>query len=49
MKKNYLYLFFIVFATMLQGCKDDSIVRGAEFSLSRNGQEVTDFSVVYFV
>ena len=47
MKKNYIYLFFILFVTILQGCKDDSIVKGAEFSLSRDGQEVTDFSFGY--
>ena len=47
MKKNYIYLFFILFVTILQGCKDDSIVNGAEFSLSRDGQEVTDFSFGY--
>ena len=48
MKKNYLYyLFFIVLASMLQGCKDESIVEGAVFSLNRNGQEVTDFSFGY--
>ena len=47
MKKNYLYLFFIILATMFQGCKDDSIVEGAVFSLSRDGQEVTDFSFGY--
>lgn len=47
MKKNYIYLFFILFVTILQGCKDDSIVKGAEFSLSSNGEEVTDFSFGY--
>lgn len=47
MKKNYLYIFFIVVAALLQGCKDDGIVEGAAFSLSRDGQEVTDFTFGY--
>lgn len=47
MKKNYLYLFFIALAAIVQGCKDDEIVKGAVFSLSRDGQEITDFTFGY--
>lgn len=47
MKKEYTYLLFIVLAIILQGCKDDNVVKGAEFSLSRDGQKVTDFSFGY--
>ena len=49
MKKTYLYLFFILFVTALglQSCKDDDVVKGAMFSLSRDGEEVMDFSFGY--
>lgn len=47
MKKKYLYLFFLFLAATMQGCKDDEVIENAAFSLSRDGQEMTDLTFGY--